>query len=1002
MFPLVYSNAIEIMDDRTPNSIDDKVSNSNLKENSINGKLSENNQNLLTGFEQSNNSLTNFLDTKILEVRDGKGVLIKDGDRINTDSITLQIAAKNVFDVDGVRCNLNQQSYSGCELFNDPSQGNEKFDSKDCTTKKIVSNEDQSQTFEICTFNIEISNFTPGPYEFQVASFHEEEPSKTSVLGLTDENYDKSDKILGNKDHESKTKTYGTVKKPSDNSAYPHEYGKHIDDNDLSMRPFLLALNGPNNIPSSAINQMDEQSREKGLNTLSNDNIQLDKQLTEQNKRVNTTLLDTTPATFKWSFGANTTINHVVDGNGNTLNNDSITNSDSINFTFSTIAAGKQISTDKFICSLDNQKPTECGSGLVTYNNLEFGNHDFTVQSIIKSKNVENSGNSNKVLSIPAKFSWNIIPQTIITSAVLDNQDAIENKTTINSKKITFSFSTSNPNKKSSDYTFECSLDNEIFKRCLEGSKTYSNLDFGTHLFKVKSLMKSKQGSFIEDSNPAVFIWKVNPNSVLSNATDGNNMRINDNGITESRDVTFNYFGEIEGNPINLDKFQCYLDGIEFFECDNGKITLKDLDPGYHEFKVATVIDNDKSSDFSRNNSNSFTQDTNTKKFEESKYQINSIIPQQINKNNTSSSNHNKTSTFSINNENITTFSWNIAADTIIDSAVDGSGLELDKANNTSSNSAKFAFSALSDGKPVLVDGFKCTLDDREPVDCSANSIAFANLSPGKHSLKVTSVFNGNGVAISDPTPAVFSWDVDPNTVIESAVDGSGLELDKANNTSSNSAKFAFSALSDGKPVLVDGFKCTLDDREPVDCSANSIAFDNLSPGKHSLKVESLFNNTGVAISDPTPARFTWSIAPDTVIDSAIDGNGDLLDEAAITSSNSAKFTFSALSNNQTINADGFICKIDEMKPSKCNDEVMTLDSLPEGDHRFGVFSYVMIDNKNAIKDPSPDWFTWSIDNDDNKNTNTQIDDIIPDSGGAQVANEVDTNVDEHKESKFT
>ncbi|MDX1373752.1 MAG: hypothetical protein R3321_14860, partial [Nitrososphaeraceae archaeon] len=350
---------------------------------------------------------------------------------------------------------------------------------------------------------------------------------------------------------------------------------------------FLSALNGPDKFAPSTNDKMVEQEKEKRFNTLSNDPAQLNKQSTDQNKVGNTTVLDTTPATFKWSLGSDTAINHVIDGNGNALDNSSISNSDSINFNFSTIAAGKQVIPDKFICSLDNQKPKECSSGKAAYNNLDFGNHEFTVQSIIKSNNAREFDNSNQVLSSPAKFRWNILPQTLITSAVLNNQEEIENKTTINSKNITFSFSTSNPNTTSSESVFECSLDNGNFKKCSEGTITYSNLDLGVHLFKVKSLIKLKEGTFLEDPTPAVFIWKVSPNSILHNATDGNNVHISDNDITESRDVTFNYFGEIEGNPIKLDKFQCFLDGILSFECDDGKITLRDLDPGYHEFKVS-------------------------------------------------------------------------------------------------------------------------------------------------------------------------------------------------------------------------------------------------------------------------------------------------------------------------------------------------------------------------------------------------------------------------------
>ena len=65
-------------------------------------------------------------------------------------------------------------------------------------------------------------------------------------------------------------------------------------------------------------------------------------------------------------------------------------------------------------------------------------------------------------------------------------------------------------------------------------------------------------------------------------------------------------------------------------------------------------------------------------------------------------------------------------------------------------------------------------------------------------------------VQIRDPTPATFTWDIIPDTVIDSAVDGDGNELidDLAPTSTSGSIDFEFSAVLDGLPTDVEGFTC--------------------------------------------------------------------------------------------------------------------------------------------------------------------------------------------------
>ena len=66
----------------------------------------------------------------------------------------------------------------------------------------------------------------------------------------------------------------------------------------------------------------------------------------------------------------------------------------------------------------------------------------------------------------------------------------------------------------------------------------------------------------------------------------------------------------------------------------------------------------------------------------------------------------------------------------------------------------------------------------------------------------------------------------------------------------------------------------------------------------------------GVGNEDPTPASLTWTVdttAPDTIIDSAIDGNNNPVGNGNTTSSNSITFTFSGIPSDDV---DHFVCTI--------------------------------------------------------------------------------------------
>ena len=115
-------------------------------------------------------------------------------------------------------------------------------------------------------------------------------------------------------------------------------------------------------------------------------------------------------------------------------------------------------------------------------------------------------------------------------------------------------------------------------------------------------------------------------------------------------------------------------------------------------------------------------------------------------------------------------------------------------------------------------------------------------------------------------------------------------------------------------------------------------------------------------VRNPTPANFTWSIIPDTVIDSAVDGDGnDLIDEVApTTTSSSIDFTFSAELDGAPTSVDGFTCELDGMGPIDCSSGSILFTGLSPGTHTFAVFAFT-----GDVEDPTPATFTWTIEEED-------------------------------------
>ena len=116
----------------------------------------------------------------------------------------------------------------------------------------------------------------------------------------------------------------------------------------------------------------------------------------------------------------------------------------------------------------------------------------------------------------------------------------------------------------------------------------------------------------------------------------------------------------------------------------------------------------------------------------------------------------------------------------------------------------------------------------------------------------------------------------------------------------------------------------------------------------------------GVGNKDPTPASFTWTVdktAPDTSIDSAIDGNNNPVLDGNTTSSNSITFTFSG---NPSEDVHHFVCTI-TLGEGETIDPCTTpknFTNLADGTYNFTVAAVDGVGNK----DPTPASFTWTVD----------------------------------------
>ena len=243
-------------------------------------------------------------------------------------------------------------------------------------------------------------------------------------------------------------------------------------------------------------------------------------------------------------------------------------------------------------------------------------------------------------------------------------------------------------------------------------------------------------------------------------------------------------------------------------------------------------------------------------------------------------------------------------------------------ANPTNQTAATFGFVATEAGS-----FFQCSLDGSPFINCVSGS-TYPALGEGPHSFSVRATDAANN---SDPTPAVFNWEVDltpPNTVISAA------PTDPSN---SASATFIFDATETGS-----AFTCSLDGGAFSSC-ASPANYSGLAEGPHTFNV---IATDSAGNSDPTPATHDWTVdttPPETTISST---------PADPTNQTTAQFVFDSNEAGSI-----FECSLDGGATSACVSP-RSFTGLAEGAHTFSVQATDLAGNTDA----TPASFDWTVD----------------------------------------
>jgi large repetitive protein len=211
-----------------------------------------------------------------------------------------------------------------------------------------------------------------------------------------------------------------------------------------------------------------------------------------------------------------------------------------------------------FECKLDLGSFGACDSGTVSYPGpLSEAGHAFQV----KATNGNGTGS-------PASYNWTIdltAPIATIDSHPVDPGPGGSAVFKYHANEV--------------GSTFQCSLAkgaaSDSFSSCASTGKTYSGLDDGTYMFKVRAIDKATN-----QGDPASYTWEVD-NSLEDTTPPDTVIDSKPPNPSDSSTAVFTYHSTELGST-----FECRLDGSPFTGCAATGATYNGLADGPHSFQV--------------------------------------------------------------------------------------------------------------------------------------------------------------------------------------------------------------------------------------------------------------------------------------------------------------------------------------------------------------------------------------------------------------------------------
>jgi hypothetical protein len=190
-------------------------------------------------------------------------------------------------------------------------------------------------------------------------------------------------------------------------------------------------------------------------------------------------------------------------------------------------------------------------------------------------------------------------------------------------------------------------------------------------------------------------------------------------------------------------------------------------------------------------------------------------------------------------------------------------------------------------------------------------------------------------------------------TKINSAKDSAGNTVQNETSTSADNITFEFSS----PDADVSKFQCSIDGAALEDNCTSPKSYSNLAAGQqHTFRVNAV---DAAGNADPTPAVYVWTVeaqdttAPETVIDSAKDGDGNAVSDGDTVHSDTIAFTFSS----PDADVSKFQCSIDGAALENNCTSPKSYSGLSDGAHTFSVTA---VDGAGNL-DQTPATFEWTV-----------------------------------------